>query len=79
MNMWVSQCNDFKHILEPDDGHIGLKHVVWKKAVNCECVKVTDKDQYNTPGCYATDLLFSVNLILFYTVLPAVYLKKNTS
>jgi hypothetical protein len=30
-----------EHILKPDDGHIGLKHVVQKK--NCECVKVTDK------------------------------------
>jgi hypothetical protein len=22
----------------------------------CECVKVTDNNQYNTPGCYTTDL-----------------------
>jgi hypothetical protein len=48
MNMWLFQCNDFEHVLEPDDGHIGLKHVVWKKTVNCECVKVTDKDQQDT-------------------------------
>jgi hypothetical protein len=32
-------------VLEPDDGHIGLKHVVQKKTANCECVKVTDKYQ----------------------------------
>jgi hypothetical protein len=29
-------------VLEPDDGHIGLKHVVRKNTTNCECVKVTD-------------------------------------
>jgi hypothetical protein len=55
MNIWLSQCNDFEHVLEPDDGHIGLKHVVQKKTVNCECVKMTDKDQCNTLGCYITD------------------------
>jgi hypothetical protein len=32
-------------VLEPDDGHTGLKHVVRKKTVNCECVKVTGKYQ----------------------------------
>jgi hypothetical protein len=32
-------------VLEPDDSHIGLKCVVRKKTVNCECVKVTDKNQ----------------------------------
>jgi hypothetical protein len=31
MNMWLSQCNGFEHVLEPGDGHIGLKHVVRKK------------------------------------------------
>jgi hypothetical protein len=40
-----SECNDFEHVLEPDDGHIALKHVVRKKTVNCERVKVTDKNQ----------------------------------
>jgi hypothetical protein len=40
----MSQCNDFEHVLEPDDGHIGLKHVVRKKIVSCECVKVTDEN-----------------------------------
>jgi hypothetical protein len=54
MNIWLSQCIDFEHVLEPDDGHIWLKHVVWKKTVNCECVKVTDKNEYNTLGCYNT-------------------------
>jgi hypothetical protein len=34
-----------KHVIEPDDGHIGLIHVVQKKTTNCECVKVTDKYQ----------------------------------
>jgi hypothetical protein len=29
--------NDFKLTFEPDDGHIGLKHVV-KKTMNSECV-----------------------------------------
>jgi hypothetical protein len=37
---WLQTC-----VLEPDDGHIGLKHVARKKTVNCECVKVTDKYQ----------------------------------
>jgi hypothetical protein len=55
--MWLSQCNDLEHVLEPDDGHIGLKHVVRKKTVNYKCVKVTDKNQYNTPGCYTTNML----------------------
>jgi hypothetical protein len=45
MSIWLSQCNDFEHVLEPDDGHFGLKHVVRKKTVNCECVKVTNKNQ----------------------------------
>jgi hypothetical protein len=31
MNMRLFQCNDFEHVLEPDDGHIGLKHVFRKK------------------------------------------------
>jgi hypothetical protein len=44
----LSQCNDFEHVLEPDDGHIGLKHVVRKRTVNCECVKVTDNYQLRT-------------------------------
>jgi hypothetical protein len=30
MNKWLSQCKDFEHILEPDEGHIGLKNVVRK-------------------------------------------------
>jgi hypothetical protein len=51
----------FEHVLEPDDGHIGLKRVVRKKTVNCECVKVTDKYQHNTPGCYTTDLKMEVS------------------
>jgi hypothetical protein len=37
----LSQCNDFEHVLKPDDVHIGLKHIVQKKTMNCECVKVT--------------------------------------
>jgi hypothetical protein len=45
MNMRLSQCNDFEYALKPDDGHIGLKHVVRKKTVNSECVNVTDKNQ----------------------------------
>jgi hypothetical protein len=45
MNMQMSQRNDFKHVLEPDDGHIALKHVVRKITVSCECMKVTDKNQ----------------------------------
>jgi hypothetical protein len=45
MNILLFQCNDLEYILKPDDGHIGLKHVVRKKTVNCECVKVTDKNQ----------------------------------
>jgi hypothetical protein len=48
MNIWLSQCIDFEHLLKPDDGHTGLKHVVRKKTVNCECVKVTDKNQQIT-------------------------------
>jgi hypothetical protein len=43
--MRLSQCNDFEPVLEHDNGHIRLKHVVRKKIVNCECVKVTDKNQ----------------------------------
>jgi hypothetical protein len=31
MNMWLSQCNDFEHVLKPDYDHIGLQHVVQKK------------------------------------------------
>jgi hypothetical protein len=46
--MWLSECIDFNHVLEPDDGHIGLKNVVRKKTVNCECVKVTDKNQQDS-------------------------------
>jgi hypothetical protein len=45
MHMHMSQCNDFEHVIETGDGHIGLKHVVRKKTVNCECVKVTVKNQ----------------------------------
>jgi hypothetical protein len=33
--------------VQPDDGHIGLKHVVRKKTADCEYVKVT--------GTYITD------------------------
>jgi hypothetical protein len=54
--MWLSQCNDFEHVLKPDDGHIGLKHVAWKKTVNCECVKITDKNQQELP--YLLGVLF---------------------
>jgi hypothetical protein len=45
MNRWLPQCNEFKHVFEPDDGHIGLKLAVQKKTVNLELVKVTDKNQ----------------------------------
>jgi hypothetical protein len=32
-----------------------------KETMNCECVKVTDKNQYNTPGCYTIEIETKLN------------------
>jgi hypothetical protein len=51
-------CNDFELTFEPDDGHIGLKHVVQQKETSEQwvCVKVTENNHQES-GCYTTEFM----------------------